>query len=474
MLPLSSSGGSVAVIGPAADAAPTYAGGGSAYVIPSGTVSPLAGIKAAAGSGTKVGIPAGPARGHGAAGRSRRPACPRPTRPRRSAAATRGRSPRRRPARTCWPSPTRAAATRRRTCRWTARRSSTTRPRRRCTRTRSRFSLIAGKTYTLAISGASSAAAVGDAVVAGAGHRRRGGRGQVGVGRRGRGVRPRRVRGHGPAVAEPAVGPGRADLRGRGGEPAHGRGRQRGRAGRDAVAAAGGGRGGRLVPGPDQRDRAGQRAVRPDRSRRPPAGDVPGVAESGARPRPRPSSPATVRRCSTRRASDVGYRWYDAKGIVPLFPFGFGLSYTRFAFSHLSVSRSADGRDAGRAGVRGGDQHRPPGRVRRWPSSTWPTRPAPGSRRGSWPASSGSAWRRAPRRGSRSRSLRSRSPGGTTPAKGWTQTAGRYQVYVGDSSARADLPLRGVVHHARHARGPSGDGERAVVRGGRARPSRCR
>src|SRR5207248_10659509 len=53
VLPLSS-GGSIAVIGPAADTSPTYAGGGSAYVLPSGTVSPLAGIKAAAGSGTSV------------------------------------------------------------------------------------------------------------------------------------------------------------------------------------------------------------------------------------------------------------------------------------------------------------------------------------------------------------------------------------------------------------------------------------
>jgi beta-glucosidase len=50
----------------------------------------------------------------------------------------------------------------------------------------------------------------------------------------------------------------------------------------------------------------------------------------------------------------VGYRWYDAKHIAPLFPFGYGLSYTSFRYSHLSVRGTSVSFDVTNTGKRAG------------------------------------------------------------------------------------------------------------------------
>ncbi|MBP1703243.1 MAG: glycoside hydrolase family 3 domain protein [Chloroflexi bacterium] len=39
----------------------------------------------------------------------------------------------------------------------------------------------------------------------------------------------------------------------------------------------------------------------------------------------------------------VGYRWYDKYSVAPLYPFGYGLSYTNFKYSKLSLSPTDDG-----------------------------------------------------------------------------------------------------------------------------------
>jgi beta-glucosidase len=137
----------------------------------------------------------------------------------------------------------------------------------------------------------------------------------------------------------------------------------------------------------------------------------------------------------------VGYRWYDAQGQTPLFPFGYGLSYTTFAFSHLTVSPQADdgsvtvGVDVSNTGTRTGAEiaqvyvafpsaaGEPPHQLKGFKK----VHLDPGATQHvtvTLDASSFATWN-------------------TASAK-WTTTAGQYGVLVGDSSR--NLPLQATVN----------------------------
>ena len=54
-----------------------------------------------------------------------------------------------------------------------------------------------------------------------------------------------------------------------------------------------------------------------------------------------PDFPALNRRASYSEGVFIGYRYYDQKDVEPLFPFGFGLSYTTFLYTGIKASASS-------------------------------------------------------------------------------------------------------------------------------------
>jgi beta-glucosidase len=69
----------------------------------------------------------------------------------------------------------------------------------------------------------------------------------------------------------------------------------------------------------------------------------PGVFADGTTTRPA-GDRTSVRQVSYSEGLAVGYKWYDSQGIAPLFPFGFGLSYTVYSYNGgLSVTPSTNG-----------------------------------------------------------------------------------------------------------------------------------
>jgi beta-glucosidase len=52
-------------------------------------------------------------------------------------------------------------------------------------------------------------------------------------------------------------------------------------------------------------------------------------------------APAKAYPITYNEGADVGYRWYAARGERPLFPFGYGLSYTHFRFDDVRFTGGA-------------------------------------------------------------------------------------------------------------------------------------
>ncbi|HXN48747.1 MAG TPA: glycoside hydrolase family 3 C-terminal domain-containing protein [Bryobacteraceae bacterium] len=77
-----------------------------------------------------------------------------------------------------------------------------------------------------------------------------------------------------------------------------------------------------------------------------PSGKLPITFPASVADLPRPTIPAPADPNSTVpfnvdytiEGLNVGYKWYDSKGLPVLFPFGFGLSYTTFSISNLTLT----------------------------------------------------------------------------------------------------------------------------------------
>jgi beta-glucosidase len=136
---------------------------------------------------------------------------------------------------------------------------------------------------------------------------------------------------------------------------------------------------------------------------------------------------------------EVGYRWYDAQGEDPLFPFGYGLSYTRFAFSHLAVTpargRVTVGVDVTNTGSRSGAEV----------AQVYLTFPAAAGEPPRQLKGFAKVYLRPGERRHVRLTLDQRAFAiWDSAAQNWTTLAGRYRVSVGDSSR--DLPLSAPVN----------------------------
>ena len=161
---------------------------------------------------------------------------------------------------------------------------------------------------------------------------------------------------------------------------------------------------------------------------------------------------------------DVGYRYYDAHNETPLFPFGYGLSYTTFRFSHLRVTPSMVSNatsDPGATSCRCNGQGLPEVTVSARITNTGNVEGADAAQLylGD-PAVAGEPPRqlkgiqKVKLRPGESRTVRFTLSGHDLSywddaANGWVLPDGQFKVYIGDSSALSNLPLRASFDVAR-------------------------
>jgi beta-glucosidase len=184
--------------------------------------------------------------------------------------------------------------------------------------------------------------------------------------------------------------------------------------------------------------------------------DTPVAASAHPERRPQSAAPGTSGPNSNQspvtysEGLAVGYRWYDQERLTPLFPFGHGLSYTRFEYLGLKLRRTG-------AGLQATFTVRNAGRVRGSEVAQLYLGPPEGSG-GPMPPKSLAAFERADLEAGAARTVtlqigqRALSYW-STERHAWTPVGGARPVYVGASSR--DIRLSGITR--RESRGCAAD-----------------
>ena len=151
---------------------------------------------------------------------------------------------------------------------------------------------------------------------------------------------------------------------------------------------------------------------------------------------------------------NVGYRWYEATGAKPQYPFGYGLSYTSFRYSALHIASGPRGGYTVSATVTNTGRRSGADVAQCYvgypPATGEPPRQLRGFQRVMLAPGKRAQVRFAITRGDLATWAGAPGSVGT-----WSVGAGRYDVYVGDSSDPAGLPLHSTLNPGAAQLGPA-------------------